>query len=66
MTTQNLIEMIRDMVAACRLIDEFNKETFPSGKPLCIDGKPINHSTLNQATMKASAALRRMGDDYDR
>lgn len=44
-----------DMLNACRLISAF-AEVFV-GKPLCIDGVEIDHSTLNAACDAARAAI---------
>jgi len=60
MSEQDLVVMIQDMVAACRSLDKFHREIFSYGRPLCIDGKPIDHTTLNDATAKAQSVLRRL------
>lgn len=45
------------LVEALRLFVEFHGEVFSLGRPLCIDGKPINHTKVNEAARLGSQAL---------
>jgi len=42
---------------ACKLINEFHSDNF-TGRPLEMNGKPINHSKLNEAHQLAEQALK--------
>ena len=43
------IEMNSTAIEACKEFDKFHFQVFSSGRPLMIEGKPINHTTLNKA-----------------
>ncbi len=53
-----LVDEHRIMLEACRKIVQFHSDNFV-GLPLCIDGKPINHTLLNQAAELAQRAIQK-------
>lgn len=54
------LEIVDTAIEACKKIDKFHFEVFCSGRPLMIDGKPINHSILNEAYDLACKVLQQI------
>lgn len=53
----DLIAAAPDLLAACRQIVDAHSVLFGFGLPLMLDGKPIDHTGLNQAAELARAAI---------
>ena len=48
-TNLRRVEIADTAIEACKKIEQFHFQVFCTGPPLSIDGKPINHSILNEA-----------------
>lgn len=55
-----LVDVLPILLEAADAIVAFHQSIFPKGRPLTIDGKPIDHTLLNRAFGAALTALERL------